>query len=227
MSDFFASLAARAVEGSASIRPRLATRFEPVAPLEPFAEVVVETIGAEAGTPTPIASVAEKAAAAMSSPAEAATARALVAPPSEAAGGLPVGSVASSIVAAPSATVLSPPAANDGPPAPEPSPPLRDDRAAMQPIAPRTSRAAAPGTAAFPLAQAPSLPREIATTPAPRVAAAERLEPPPVETIVHVNIGRIELRASPTPPATKPKRAVPAVTTLAEYLQQRSARTRT
>lgn len=226
MSDFFASLAARAVEGSASIRPRLATRFEPVAPLEPFAEVVVETIGAETGTPTPIASVAEKPAAAMSSPAEAATARAL-APPSEATGGLPVGSVASSIVAVPAATVLSPPAANDGPPAPEPSPPLRDDRAATQAIAPRTYRAAAPGTAAFPLAQAPSLPREIATTPAPRVAAAARPEPPPVETIVHVSIGRIELRASPTPPATKPKRAVPAVTTLAEYLQQRAARTRT
>ncbi len=254
MSDFFANLAARAVETSATIRPRLATRFEPVAPPEPFTEVVIETAGAETGAPTPIASVAEKA----PSPVESEPASVPVAPPSDATGAIPVGSVASPIVAAPSAAAPPQPWARDAPSAPEPSAAPRDDRAATPsaatlrrpsardvpsasepsvaprddhaatpPVPKRTHHAAPPASPAFPLAVPPTLPREIGTTLAPRVAAVERPEPPPVETIVHVNIGRIELRAPPPPAAAKRERAVPAVTTLAEYLQQRAARTRT
>jgi hypothetical protein len=254
VSDFFANLAARAVEASATIRPRVATRFEPLAPPESFTEVVIETAGAETGALTPIASVAEKA----RSPAESEPAFVPVAPPSEAASAIPVGSVASPIVAPPSAATLPQPSTRDVPSAPEPSVGLRhdraappsaatllqpsardvpsvpepsvapppDDRAAIEPVLLRTHHASPPTTPAFPLVVPPSLPREIGTTLAPRLAAVERPEPPRVETIVHVNIGRIELRAPP-PPATKRERAVPAVTTLAEYLQQRAARTRT
>jgi hypothetical protein len=130
------------------------------------------------------------------------------------------------MVAAPSAAPLPPWAARDVLPVPEPSAAPRDERAATQPILQRTYRAAPPAAPASPLAVPPSLPREIGTTPARRVLAVERAEPPPTETIVHVSIGRIELRAPPTPPATKRARAAPAVTTLAEYLQQRAARTR-
>lgn len=228
MSDFFANLAARAVEASATIRPRLATRFEPVAPLEPFTEIVIETTGAETGAPTPIASVAEKTPTATPSRAESEPASVPIAPPSGATGAILVGSVAAPIVAAPSAGTVPQPSAHDVPSAPEPPVAPRDDPAATQPIVQRMDRAAAPATPPFPLTVPPSPPHEIGTTLAPRVAAGERREPPPVETIVHVNIGRIELRAPPlAPPATKRERAVPAVTTLAEYLQQRAARTRT
>ncbi len=253
MSDFFANLAARAVEGSATIRPRLATRFEPVAPPESFTEVIVETTAAEPTTPTPSVPVAEESLTATPSPSESAPTGSVAVPPApQAKGAIPIASVAPEepppgrsalldsplpdgdmpatlrgpIVAAPSAAALPHFAARETPPVPEPSAALHSDRAAVQPITKRTHRAAAAATPPFPLTLRPSPPREVGTTPAPRVAAVERPEPAPVETIVHVSIGRIELRTPPTPPATKRGRAVPAVTTLAEYLQQRVARTR-
>lgn len=254
MSDFFANLAARAVEGSATIRPRLATRFEPAAAPQPFTEVIVETAAAENATPTPMAPVVAKAPAAMASPpaSEPSASDAVALSPQGTAAARvasvaqtepPAGrsallassqpdedkpaTVAAAIVAAPSAVPLPDPSDHDPVHAPEPSAAPQRDRRAAQPIIERSQRAVAPATPPSPLSLPPSLPREIATTPVPRVAAVEQPELPPAETIVHVSIGRIELRAPPTPAATKRERAVPAVTTLAEYLQQRAARTRT
>jgi hypothetical protein len=254
VSDFFANLAARAVEGSATIRPRLATRFEPVASPEPLTEIIVETTAAETATPTPMAPVVEKAPAAMPSPPASETrASDAVALSPQVTGATSVASVALTeppasrsallkapqpdddkpttaavpIGAAPSAVPPPQPPAGHAAHAPEPPAAPHGDRAAARPIIERTQRAAVAATPPFPLALSPSLPREIGTTPAPRVAAVERPELPAAETIVHVSIGRIELRAPPTPPATKRERATPAVTTLAVYLQQRAARTRT
>jgi hypothetical protein len=253
VSDFFTNLAARAVEGNATIRPRLATRFEPVAAPEPFTEVILETISPEAMTLTPMAPVAAKAPTAAPSPHEADPVAAVaVVPLPQATGAIPAATAAAAeplpgrpalpksphpdedalataaapIVAAPSAAALPRLATRHAEPPRDPSAAPHGDRAAVHPIVEKTHRAAAPASPAFPLLPEPSVPREIGTTPAPRVAAVERAEPPPAETIVHVSIGRIELRAPPMSPTPKRERAVPAVTTLAEYLQQRAAKTR-
>jgi hypothetical protein len=253
VSDFFANVAARAVEGSAAIRPRLATRFEPAARPEPFTEVVVETTAAGPTAPTPIVPVAEEALTATPSLTESALTGSVAVPPApQAMGGIPVASVppaepppgrsampespphddedksatvATPIVAAPAARPE--PAAGDVTPTPQLSAAPRGDRAAAQPIVEKTHRAPPLAAPAFPRTLPTSLRRETGTTPAPRVAVVEQPVPPPVETIVHVSIGRIELRAPPTPAATKRERVAPAVTTLSEYLQQRGARSRT
>jgi hypothetical protein len=49
---------------------------------------------------------------------------------------------------------------------------------------------------------------------------------PPQETVVHVTIGRVELRAPAAAPPRKPEQAASQAGTLAEYLQKHAARTR-
>jgi hypothetical protein len=249
VSDFFANLAARAVEGSATIRPRLAMRFEPVAPPEPVSEVIVETTGPETGSATPMAPVVEKAPAVPTPPESPPTASVAVAPRAQGMASPPAAPIAltepppgrsavlkspqpdedvaatvsATIVSAPSAAALPEPAPRDAAPAPELPSTLDGDRVAGPPITEKTSRTAAPATPPFPVTlSSPSLRHEVSTVPAPGVVPVKRPEQSPVETIVHVSIGRIELRAPPTLPATRRERAVPAVTTLAEYLQQRA-----
>ena len=59
-----------------------------------------------------------------------------------------------------------------------------------------------------------------------REAAFGRESTPPVEATIHVSIGRIEVRATPTAPARERAPAASPVMSLEEYLRTRAGRAR-
>jgi hypothetical protein len=244
MSDFFRNLASRIGAHESPVRPRIAGRYELPASNEQFIEVVEEIERSEndasmIGAPLrwPVSAPQSR------TSSEDRTEQGGTGSAHQAPDVLPEPITANPLVADPSKPSVSDERPHD-----------QDSRQPIYPEdhrhAPREERSAAPEPSApgqaAPRAELPAktqrteLPPSLVATPVPPTAPAaptrERVGTPrsrqsareasPTETIVHVSIGRIELRApQPTAP---PKRDQPPspVSTLAEYLNQHAARSR-
>ena len=224
-------------------RPVAETKAMPVTPAPP--DLPAPQVAARALAPVPTAPVVAKSEPNSASSPPAAhpepTAPAQITPAVPAlrappvAARVPVPVPAALLVAKPEPnSAPSSPAVRPEPTAPAPIPPApsrasRDDAPSRIAPAPRqiaaleTTRAAMSEPVHSQPPAPPPMPRALRTVRAPQI---QREAPPPVETTIHVSIGRIEVRAPP-PAAARPREpAASPVMTLADYLQKRTGRVR-
>jgi hypothetical protein len=244
MSDFFRNLASRIGAHESPVQPRIAGRYEQPPSNEQFIEVVEEIERSENDASMIMAPLRWPVSAPQSrTSSEDRTEQGGPGNAHQAPDVLPQPLTANRLVADPSKPSVSDERLHN-----------QDSRQAIyledQRHAPREEPSAAREPSArgqaAPRAQSPAkaqrteLPPSLVATPVPPTAPAaptrERVGTPrsqqsargvlPTETIVHVSIGRIELRAPQ--PTTPPKRDQPPspVSTLADYLKQHAARSR-
>jgi hypothetical protein len=261
VSDFFTDLAARARDAEVAVRPRTATRFEPVAETPRLTEVATETesvvvqASSEASELPATTERTEPADQARREALHRAPAQSTPQPAAEPAARLerpltPDRSAPQILLRPPLPAVAGAPDAErigDATPPlvlPEPAAPapvgirgaMNAETALSRTVAPSRPEPAAPhetvrSIVATPVPTQP-LPvpvpfqREVRAARASRLPPAEREAQPPAETVVHVSIGRIELRAPPAAPSRKREQAVSPVMTLADYLRNRAGRAR-
>ena len=243
MSDFLDRLAARAIGGETALSPRLPSLFEPLqrAPIMPPADA-----GEVPAHHRDMASAAPVVPVAASSPREPARAAgsversaARVVPVDRAAAPAPARAAANSprepmpsspMVPAPVPSVVV--ERSGTPVAPERqaigSSPVQPRQVHVAPARQETARTPAPGGALLP-APAPVFAAMRTTsagsgrTVAARAAAArtEGKAAAAVEPVVHVSIGRLEVRAAPVAAAPPRRRDGPQPSSLDDYLRQR------
>lgn len=243
MSDFLDRVAARAGDGATALAPRLPSLFEPLqrAPLMAVAETTEaapeprranahsETTEQRADPPAPRPRAAATAEPSQASPslraADASPAVSSTKPP-QATPALEKAVVATHQSEPAPAAALRP-SPRVMPASPPPSPILpRALRRAPEPtsvatatpatgslLPPATPVFATPPMAASARAAAGAARRASTTTSSPAAAAPE--------PVVHVSIGRIEVRAAPTPTAPARRRDGPQPASLDDYLRQR------
>jgi hypothetical protein len=244
MNDFLARLATRAIGGESLLRPRLPALFEPPAAAspEPLAEADPGNVGGHAtATAAQVLSLAEARQPAPAAPATAGTAGTSLAsplpaaapspqPPRLQASAEPPAVAARTKARAQQSSAGRPP--DHRPPqaagmplelprrrviqvAPErPSVPPRSSRGTLRPPASpvfAASRDESPARAPAPHAAA-AHPRMPATEESRRVAT---------EPVVHVSIGRLEVRTVPATPAPSRQRDAPRPSSLDDYLRHR------
>lgn len=247
MSDFLDRLAARAIGGESTLAPRLPSLFEPLqrAPAMPLAdegEAPAPRRDAGAAAPAvPIATPSPRELARATEPAERIAAS--VAPADRMATPVPARAVASSphepmapprIMPTPAHSAVAEqsvtPVALERPVAsPSPVPP-RQVRVAPTPQ--ETARAPAPNGVLLP-APVPvfAMPRAAPARSERNVAAqtaaarAESKAAVAAEPVVHVSIGRLEVRAAPAAAAPPRRRDGPQPSSLDDYLRQRGKAT--
>ncbi|MHB1057962.1 MAG: hypothetical protein ACYC0F_08780 [Rhodanobacter sp.] len=244
MSDFLDRMAARAIGGETPLAPRLPSLFEPLqrAPvMPPVDEGEMPARGRDAGATTP---VAQTAAPSPRSPAHARESMepraARIAPAERPALPTPARAAADAPRAPvpPSPQAASPVRAIVADRAIAPPTPERPVTAAS-PVSPRQSHVAPSRQKAVPMpapsgvllpAPAPvfaatgAVPGRSERTVAARAAAARaesRAAAATGESVVHVSIGRLEVRAAPATAAPPRRREGPPPASLDDYLRQR------
>lgn len=250
MSGFLDRLAARAGDGPAAVRPRLGSRFEPAAPTGPTElEVVVEvgnhttpvggTVAASASSDTradATASIAVKAPDGAIAPATAATHG-------------PATDGAESTRASTSEPD-TPEQPSSGPATQPPMPTIRmaevlpvdPPHESLPPVPSFTPQHAAPDDRATVVLAATPVPALVPATPT-RAPDRQRFAPDPSSrpessqssapsarpteppNVVHVTIGRVEIRTRPGRATAQRAPSEPQVSTLEDYLQRRSSGT--
>jgi hypothetical protein len=241
MSDFLDRLAARAIGSETALSPRLPSLFEPLqrAPIMPPADA-----GEVPAHHRDMASTAPVVPVAASSPRE--PARAAGSVERSAARVVPVDRAAAPARAAPNSP-REPRPSSPMVPVPVPSvvversgTPVAPERQAVgsSPVQPRqvhvaparqeTARTPAPGGALLPapasvFAATRTTPAGSGRTVTARAAAArtEGKAAAAVEPVVHVSIGRLEVRAAPAAAAPSHRREEPRPSSLDDYLRQR------
>ena len=250
MSGFLDRLAARAGDGPAAVRPRLGSRFEPAAPTGPAElEVVVEvgndttpgggTVAAPAGSgprADATVSIAVKAPHGATAPATAATHGAASAG-AESTGGA---------TSEPDTTEQASSGPATQPPMPETRMaevlPVDPPHESLPPVPAPAPQHVAPDDGAAVVLAATPVPILVAPTPA-RSPDRQRFAPDPfsrpeaspssawptklddVPNVVHVTIGRVEIRTRPGRATAQRAPSEPQVSTLEDYLQRRSSGT--
>jgi hypothetical protein len=121
----------------------------------------------------------------------------------------------------PERIVIERPALVEPQPAAKASQPAPAPQIVAQPPAAQAARDPQPAPARAPLIMPQPSITVIQARPA--LPAASQPTAAPSEPIIHVTIGRIEVRATPAPaPAARPKSAPTSATSLDEYLRQRN-----
>ncbi|MGB3461143.1 hypothetical protein [Rhodanobacter lindaniclasticus] len=249
MSDFIDRLAARAIGGEAALAPRLPSLFEPLqrAPVMAMADEGEAPVRARDTGPMPPAASATTPPPSPPVPAKeliearaARTASAEQAPlplPGRAATDTPPAPMPPPRAAAPVRAMAAEPS--------RVTPVSERTAATPSPVSPRESRiapsrheAAHPPTAAGALLPAPapvfattnglpasSQPDRAAAMRRPRDVPAGRESRTSSEPVVHISIGRLEVRAAPTAAAPPRRRDGPRPSSLDDYLRQRGKAT--
>jgi hypothetical protein len=233
MSDFLDRLAARAIGSETALSPRLPSLFEPLqrAPIMPPAdagEVPAHHRDMASAAPTvPVAAPAPReparAAGSVDRTAAPAPARAAANPPREPRPSSPMVPVpVPSVIVERSGTPVAPERQTVG------SSPLQPRQMHVAPARQETARTPAPGGALLPapasvFAATRTTPAGSGRTVAARAAAArtEGKAAAAVEPVVHVSIGRLEVRAAPAAAAPSRRREEPRPSSLDDYLRQR------
>ena len=245
MSDFLDRLAARAIGGETTLAPRLPSLFEPLqrVPIMPLADAGEAPPGRREAAPAMHAVPVEAPTSATPASTSAQPAAARVAPIAHVVAATSASAAASAAQHASAPSTVGERAftpAVDRPAAPSvlarpamPAPPL--------PVQPRQTRVAParPETARTPASNGTLLPTPAPVFAAPRTAparsgrtvatraAAARAEgkvDAMGEPVVHVSIGRLEVRAAPVAAAPPRRREGPQPGSLDDYLRQRGGK---
>lgn len=250
MSDFLARLAARAIGGEAMLAPRLPSLFEP-SPHAPILPTVDDDTAATARHATAPAGDTPSAAEPLHPPRalppmhddalrQAPVAQPATRLPAPAATPMPDYAMPVTTHAVPPATppTALPVVAHQAAPWPAPA---HAESLAATPVQPRQTRIAPPRVEAVsppsgsllpsaPVFASPrSAPARDRSDPAaairPRPTAAASRTPAMSEPVVHVSIGRLEVRAAPATTTPTRRRDEPRPASLDDYLRQRGGKT--
>lgn len=249
MSDFLARLAARAIGGEATLAPRLPSRFEPL-PHAPILPTVDDDTAATARHATAPADDTPPAVEPLHPPRTlppmhddalrpARAEQPMTSVPSPTVASVPDRAIPATVRAASPAT--PPMTVSIATPARMPAPELAHAEPVMSPpVQPRQIRIAPPRVEAvsppsgslLPSAPVFASPRsepardrsDHAATIRPRPTAAANRTPATSEPVVHVSIGRLEVRAAPAAAAPARRRDEPRPASLDDYLRQRGGK---
>ena len=232
MSDFLDRLAARAIGSETALSPRLPSLFEPLqrAPIMPPADAgelppdrreaapAIHAVPVETPTSVAPASTSTQPAAAPVTPIEHVVAAMSASAAASAAQHASAPSTVGERAFTPAVDCPASPSVLERPAVPAPPLPVQPRQTRVAPDRQQTARTPAPVFAATRTTPAGS-----GRTVTARAAAArtEGKATAAVEPVVHVSIGRLEVRAAPAAAAPSRRREEPRPSSLDDYLRQR------